>query len=348
VIVEAVLLCTKHRKKYAERANQYCSCAIAFCLFVSFLTGCALEQTIGDRLAKPDGDGSLQADLEVDWQSGDMLDARHTVTMGDGTQIACFVMEPWAYELTWGRDLDLSTREKLLADTRKRGRTLKQTWGGDKFVAYFRSLNKSVQEEKIQSLDYRVIAPKKSEKLLNAKGPIAGKEPVRRFVPPPLRGTVILIQGWHAPVIGVPYLRPLACALSNAGYRVVMPDVRGQGASGGRYRGFGGPDARDMAEVVTALTDQGVIEGPLYAVGHSYGGMLALLWGLEDDRVQAVIALSPLHDGREAFPYAIRGLAKRSDSLASWLLDGFVSDQTLRAGFDHAGKIAGTDLTQAT
>lgn len=309
-----------------------------------FAPGCAVHEFIGRQLAQPDGDGTLQADAEAPWRDDAVLDAMHVITASDGTQIACFVVEPWAYAVDWARDLpDYQTPEDFIKDAKQHAQALGKNWGVDKARGFARSLNDLPSGERVQKFTYRLIMPTKPWQAVDGDS-----VPNQNFVPPSFRGTVFLLHGWHAPVVGVPYLRPLACALANAGYRVVMPDVRGQGASGGRFRGFGGQDARDMAEVLTALSDQGVVEGPVYAVGHSYGGMLALLWAAKDDRVEAVAALSPVHDARIAFPDSIRGLAKRSNGLASWLLNNFVSDQALRDGLEHAAEIAGMDLAEAS
>ena len=80
-----------------------------------------------------------------------------------------------------------------------------------------------------------------------------------------------------------------ALMLVDAGYRVVMPNIRGSATFGAAWLkalqgGWGGPDAEDALATVEALVERGLADpSRLYAMGLSYGGYLTQwLVGISD------------------------------------------------------------------
>jgi alpha-beta hydrolase superfamily lysophospholipase len=97
---------------------------------------------------------------------------------------------------------------------------------------------------------------------------------------PEPKGTVVLAHGYleHIERYG-----PVAEALNQSGWSVRGADLRGHGRSGGR-RCF----ARSLDEylddlsLVVRRSRAAVPAGPLFLLGHSFGGLLAFEWALRD------------------------------------------------------------------
>ncbi len=119
---------------------------------------------------------------------------------------------------------------------------------------------------------------------------------------PPARGTVFLLHGYGLNLAG---MVPWALVLAEAGYRPVLVDLRGHGASTGKRFTLGLVEAEDLRQTLDALTARGLVEGPVAALGESFGAALALRWAARDARVHAVVALAPY---AELAP-AVQGLA---------------------------------------
>jgi pimeloyl-ACP methyl ester carboxylesterase len=99
---------------------------------------------------------------------------------------------------------------------------------------------------------------------------------------------VLLVHGWMTSSV---VYTELASALSAAGYRVILPDLRGAGDSDDASSGYG-LDA--YVSDMRALLDHLNIE-ECTVVGHSMGGQIASLLCLEDpDRVTAQVLLCPV------------------------------------------------------
>lgn len=87
---------------------------------------------------------------------------------------------------------------------------------------------------------------------------------------------------------------PLALLLAERGIRTVMPDLRGQGESGGSGVTWGKEEPGDLSDLLTALQTKGVVEqGPVAVLGISYGAAMASLWSARDERVRATILVAP-------------------------------------------------------
>jgi pimeloyl-ACP methyl ester carboxylesterase len=91
-------------------------------------------------------------------------------------------------------------------------------------------------------------------------------------------------------VAGIPILGQIADALANAGYIVVRYDKRGIGQSGGRAEAATLADyADDVRAAVKVLADRKDVDPKRIAVvGHSEGGLVALMAAAKDKRIASV------------------------------------------------------------
>lgn len=103
--------------------------------------------------------------------------------------------------------------------------------------------------------------------------------------------TVFLILGYGVPKkLGM----PMALLLANHGIRSVIPDLRGQGESGGKGVTWGKKEPADLAGLLTTLQSRGVVtEERVGVIGVSYGAAMASLWAARDKRVEAAVLAAP-------------------------------------------------------
>jgi pimeloyl-ACP methyl ester carboxylesterase len=86
----------------------------------------------------------------------------------------------------------------------------------------------------------------------------------------------------------------LSASLSQNGFRVVVPDLHGHGAS----PAWPSPVPFSYKQDVSALVGILKTEGPVHLVGHSYGGLIALLAGLEaTEAVRSMTVFDPVAFG---------------------------------------------------
>jgi uncharacterized protein len=84
-------------------------------------------------------------------------------------------------------------------------------------------------------------------------------------------------------------------ALVPLGYAVLTFDLRAHGASGGDRCTYGVLEKGDLSRAIDAV---GI--APVYVVGHSLGGAVALQAAAEDHRIRAVVAAAPFAELRAA------------------------------------------------
>ena len=91
-------------------------------------------------------------------------------------------------------------------------------------------------------------------------------------------------------VVGIPILGQIAGALADAGYIVVRYDKRGIGQSGGRAESASLADyADDVRAAIKLLGDRKDVDPKRIAVvGHSEGGLVALMAAAKDKKIAAV------------------------------------------------------------
>jgi alpha-beta hydrolase superfamily lysophospholipase len=152
-------------------------------------------------------------------------------------------------------------------------------------------------------------------------------------------GTIIILQGYSCHVRRNAYLWPWAAVFADAGYRVLMPDLRGHGDSTGGQFTWGVQETRDLSQLIDELERRGMLEGKLGIFGHSTGASIAIATAAADPRVDAVIAVSPWYSMREA----IGGFRDWKLPWLGWLLNERVLDNVAR----RAGRRGGFDPDEA-
>ncbi len=163
---------------------------------------------------------------------------------------------------------------------------------------------------------------------------LAAKDAKRRAAAP--KGTLLLLHGY---LQDKRFVTPWAIRLAQAGYRCLVVDLRGHGASTGRHISFGAFEAADIAAVIDDLASRGWDVSRVGLFGVSYGASVSLLAAGRDARVRAVVAFEPFSSAekavpelmRAAFPAQARGL----------------TDQQFAAAHVKQARIAGFEWAQA-
>jgi pimeloyl-ACP methyl ester carboxylesterase len=155
-----------------------------------------------------------------------------------------------------------------------------------------------------------------------------------RRVPP--RGTVVLLHGY---LQNRNYSVPWAVRLAEAGYRCVLLDLRGHGASTGDHISFGAFESRDISQVLDDLERRGWDVAHVGILGVSYGASIALLAAGHDARVSAVVAFEPFASAERAVPELMRA-AFANEARG-------ITDAQFAAAHRKEAKIAGFEWPQA-
>ena len=103
------------------------------------------------------------------------------------------------------------------------------------------------------------------------------------------RGTILVVHGMGSSARA---MSRLGRSLVDAGYRALLVDLRGHGASTGDRVTFGPGEARDLRAVLDGVERQGLLAHPLGVYGHSLGGVAGLELAAADPRVRAVVSVS--------------------------------------------------------
>ena len=110
------------------------------------------------------------------------------------------------------------------------------------------------------------------------------------MVPLPEKGTIVLLHDYARQK---EFMVPWGMFLAQAGYRVVVVDLRGHGASTGQIISYGKYETADLSQMLDYLKKQGIGKGKVGVLGVGYGGQLALQWAARDPRVGAIVAIAP-------------------------------------------------------
>lgn len=110
---------------------------------------------------------------------------------------------------------------------------------------------------------------------------------------------IILTHGLHSHAwdCGTP---DLVRAYSQAGFDVLLFDLRAHGASGGAHAGLGLIERGDVRAAVDVLLEEGIEPGRIGIHGTSYGAAVALLAAPWIEEIGAVIADSSFATARDA------------------------------------------------
>lgn len=108
----------------------------------------------------------------------------------------------------------------------------------------------------------------------------------------------------------------------DAGFTVLLFDLRGHGHSEGDYLGLGWEDRGDVRAAVNVLLSQGFRPGKIGIHGTSYGGATALLAAADIPEIGAVVADSAFADVRDVIWAAIERETGLPPTLAKLLGPG--------------------------
>lgn len=150
------------------------------------------------------------------------------------------------------------------------------------------------------------------------------------------RGTVFVLHGYR---LSMYWLRGFGRDIAAGGYRAVMMDLRGHGHSTGQWITFGVSESRDLSQVIDALKQRGVVEGPIGLWGISLGAVTCLKTASGREDVAAVVAVAPFTRLREVAPGMIE--------LATAGVGNIYSDEHLQRMITEAAAEAGFDPEQA-
>lgn len=153
----------------------------------------------------------------------------------------------------------------------------------------------------------------------------------RADTPASFRGTVLLLHGFRA---SKEFMANTALYFRFLGFDVVMPDLLGHGATGGKV-GFGIADSEMLSELLDDLPEK---RSPLYVVGNSMGALAAVYLAHRRGDVRGLILQAPM---------PVLDLAARNYIESySPMLSKFLTRRSIDAGVERALRDAGVTLQQ--
>ncbi len=152
--------------------------------------------------------------------------------------------------------------------------------------------------------------------------------------PPEPRGTTLVLHGIDDQKSS---MLEVGRSLSALGHRAVLVDLRGHGASTGRWLTYGVRESEDLRQLLDQLDALGLITGEVGVYGPSYGGAVALHAAARDPRITRVVSVSTFASLRAVVPpYAERAIPVVGGLLPELLLDAVVEDAGALGGFSPA------------
>ena len=153
--------------------------------------------------------------------------------------------------------------------------------------------------------------------------------PSARSATKPPKATVLVLHGYQDSKEDMMHW---ALFLAQAGYRVVLIDLRGHGRSTGKWIGYGAFEARDLEQVIDDLQKRKLVSGQIGVLGLSYGASIGLQLAGRDNRIGTVVALEPFSDPR-------RAVVEFARAVVPGLVKGW-SDRDFASAEDRAGQLA--------
>lgn len=160
---------------------------------------------------------------------------------------------------------------------------------------------------------------------------------VVNFTPRATPATLFLLHGY---MLSKESMLPWALQLAQAGYRVVLVDLRGHGQSTGAEVGFGKFEVNDLRQGLDQLLARGECDADIGVIGFSYGATLALHWAAQDTRVRTVIALAPYNQPAETFERLAQALQVPLSHRAAQKAAGLAAERLRLHWTDWAGEMA--------
>ncbi len=145
------------------------------------------------------------------------------------------------------------------------------------------------------------------------------------------KGTVVLLHGIRGDKSS---LLGFGRRFTDAGYRAVMPDLRGHGSSSGDFLTYGIVESKDISQLLDAIASR-YGETRFVLFGYSYGGAVAIQAGARDPRVEAVITVSTFSSLRRVVSdYKTRFFPTLDPVIPATWLQARLDDAGRRARFD--------------
>jgi pimeloyl-ACP methyl ester carboxylesterase len=145
------------------------------------------------------------------------------------------------------------------------------------------------------------------------------------------QGTVVLlhgIRGDKSSLLGV------ARRFRDAGYRSVVPDLRGHGSSSGDFLTYGIVESKDVSQLLDAIAARDG-ERRFFLFGYSYGGAIAIQTAARDRRVEAVVTVATFASLRQVVSdYKTRFFPALDPVIPAAWLQARLDDAGRRAHFD--------------
>jgi predicted alpha/beta-fold hydrolase len=136
-----------------------------------------------------------------------------------------------------------------------------------------------------------------------------GKQNQEPFLKP--KGTIYVLHGYGG---SKEMLIPLGLIIAEAGYQVVLVDLRGHGESSGNQISFGLKETGDLMEVHSYIQAEHSGFKKVGVLGFYYGAVMAIQWAAKDERIQSVVAMAPYNHPekvvRSFIHSAIKGISK--------------------------------------
>ena len=128
----------------------------------------------------------------------------------------------------------------------------------------------------------------------------------------------------------------LTRAYVDAGFTVLLFDLRAHGRSDGEHLSLGSLERGDVRAAVDVLLDRGLLPGRIGLHGTSYGAALSILAAAEIAEIGAVIADSAYADPRDLMASQVERRTR---------VPGFIAASLLRPGIEGAARLLyGLDL----
>jgi pimeloyl-ACP methyl ester carboxylesterase len=144
-------------------------------------------------------------------------------------------------------------------------------------------------------------------------------------------GTVILLHGIRGDKSS---LLGFARRFRDAGYRAVMPDLRGHGSSSGDFLTYGMVESKDVSQLLDSVAAR-CGEKRFVLFGYSYGGAVAIQTAARDSRVEAVVTVATFASLRQVVSdYKTRFFPTLDPVVPATWLQARLDDAGRRARFD--------------
>ena len=153
----------------------------------------------------------------------------------------------------------------------------------------------------------------------------------------PVCGTVLVL---HGIIVNHDWVRSAAENFRTAGFRAVLVDLRGHGASTGDHITYGVVESQDLKQLTDYLQQNKLCGDTLGVYGVSYGAATAIQYAAIEPRVTAVVAVAAFATLREEAPNFGRHILPIP---GLFLADADYADVVTRAG-----KIANFDPDAAS